>query len=43
MVKLLKSLSLFYSLVNAAADHDWDYKLNGADWPEKYPTCGMKN
>jgi hypothetical protein len=43
MAQLLKNLSLLLASANAAEGHDWDYKKNGADWAEKYPSCGMKN
>jgi hypothetical protein len=43
MVIFLNSFVLLMAVVIAAEGHDWDYKQNGADWPNLYPTCGKKN
>ena len=28
---------------NLEEKHDWNYKLNGADWPKLYTACGESN
>ena len=42
MKSLFKNISLL-CVASAAENHVWDYKVNGADWADKYATCGKKN